>query len=181
MEKIPTVFERDWDGDRSRVTEQVHEGCEWVLAGEGVATRKFDGTCVMFDGDKWWSRREVKTGKMPPSGFVASETDGATGKIIGWEPIGQSSFFKFFEEARENIDFASGTYELCGPKVQGNPEGFEDHVLVEHATATPYIVERTFRGMRDLLAHIDVEGFVFHHEDGRMAKIKGKDFGLRRP
>jgi hypothetical protein len=42
-----------------------------VLDGEGVATRKYDGTCVMFDGDGWWARREVKPGKTAPAGFVA--------------------------------------------------------------------------------------------------------------
>ena len=47
MKKIPTVFERDWNGDRSRVVDVVHPGCEWVLAGEGVPTLKQDGTCCM--------------------------------------------------------------------------------------------------------------------------------------
>lgn len=41
MKKIPTVFVRDPD-DRKHVLPQVTPGCEWVLAGEGRATRKFD-------------------------------------------------------------------------------------------------------------------------------------------
>src|SRR5207237_1222319 len=60
MQKIPTLFVRD-EQDRRYVTEVVTPGCEWVMADEGQATRKFDGTCVMLDqhGD-WWARREVK-------------------------------------------------------------------------------------------------------------------------
>jgi hypothetical protein len=183
MQKIPTLFERDWEGDRSRVTEQVVPGCEWVLEGEGVATRKYDGTCVMFDGEKWWARREVKDGKPTPPGFISSGHDHVTLKNVGWEPIEQSSFAKFHAQALLDTEFRAqpGTYELCGPKVQGNPEHFDSHVLIRHADADPYIVPRTFGGMRDLLMELDVEGFVFHHEDERrMAKIKGRDFGLKR-
>ena len=34
-----------------------------MIKGEGQPTRKYDGTCVMFDGAEWSARREVKTGK----------------------------------------------------------------------------------------------------------------------
>ena len=183
MNKIPTMFERDWDGDRSRVTDVVHPGCEWVLEGEGVATRMYDGTCVMYDGTSWWARREVKFGKTDPPNYRAVELDETTGKTIGWEPIDQSSFAKFFNEAVSHTDeWIVGTYELCGPKVQGNPEGYSEHVLVEHASADRIeFSPRTFDGIRDALTAFDVEGFVFHRDDGRMAKIKKRDFGLRRP
>lgn len=183
MQKIDTLFERDWEGDRSRVTDVVHPGCEWVLDGEGVATRKYDGTCVMVDEDgAWWARREVKDGKTPPPGFRSTGHDHITLKNIGWEPVEQSGFAKFHAEAiAAGDEWIAGTYELCGPKVQGNPEHFESHVLIRHEVAQPYIVPRTFEGIRDLLGELDVEGFVFKHEDGRrQAKIKGKDFGLRR-
>lgn len=35
-------------------------------------------------------------------------------------------------------------------------------------------------GLRSYLANKDIEGIVWHHPDGRMVKIKGKDFGLKR-
>lgn len=182
MEKIPTLFERDWEGDRSRVTEAVHPGCEWVLDGEGTATRKFDGTCVMLDdAGHWWARREVKDGKTPPPGFMSMGHDHITLKNIGWEPIEQSPFAKFhYQAVSAGDELAPGTYELCGTKIQGNPENFPGHVLISHATAQQIEVPRSFEGIRELLKKLDVEGFVFKHEDGRQAKIKGKDFGLRR-
>jgi len=182
MQKIPTLFERDWEGDRSRVTSDIHPGCEWVFGGEGVSTRKYDGTCVMFDGEKWWARREVKDGKQPPAGFISSGHDHVTLKNVGWEPIGGSSFARFFHQAIELSEPSiPGTYELCGPKVQGNPEGFSEHVLIEHADADQIVVsDRSFEGIRIALEENAIEGIVFHHEDGRMAKIKKRDFGLKR-
>ncbi|WP_438295804.1 RNA ligase 1 family protein [Streptomyces sp. HUAS TT7] len=188
MQKIPTLFVRDPE-DRRYVLDLVTPGCEWVAAGEGVATRKYDGTCVMFDGAAWWARREVKPGKTPPSGFRAVSTDGVTGRTVGWEPVGQSSFAKFHSEALANIDrlvgssesFSPGTYELIGPKINGNPEGKPGHWLVAHAEADVISLPgRTFEELRATvlkLAELDrVEGLVFHHPDGRMAKIKARDF-----
>lgn len=187
MRKIPTLFERDWDGDRSRVLPIVAAGCEWVLAGEGVATRKLDGTCMMYDGNVWYARRELKPGKQAPEIFLVADHDEATGKTFGWVPAAESPFIKPFLEALEADqkwevlqDWEPGTYELVGPKIQGNPEGYRTHQLISHAGAERYIVPRSFAGMRELLGELDVEGFVFHHEDGRMAKIKKRDFGLKR-
>ena len=74
----------------------------------------------------------------------------------------------------------AGTYELVGPKVNGNPERVSAHRLVEHAAAAKLdLSERTFEAIRTaVLAARDsdgCEGIVFHHEDGRMAKIKARD------
>src|ERR1700679_1790969 len=98
MRKIPTLFVRD-PTNRKYVLPEVTPGCQWVLDGEGVATRKFDGTCVMLDADKaWWARREVKDGKEPPPGFETVDHDDVTGKMVGWEPAKQSSFPKYLAE-----------------------------------------------------------------------------------
>jgi hypothetical protein len=40
MQKIPTIFERDWNGDRSRVIDKPNPACDWVFRGEGCATRR---------------------------------------------------------------------------------------------------------------------------------------------
>jgi hypothetical protein len=192
MRKIPTVFVRD-ENDRRYVTTDVTPGCEWVLAGEGVPTRKYDGTCVMFDGSYWYARREVKAGKLVPAGFESVNFDEMTGKTVGWEPIEQSAFAKYHAEAiaagalldRYPIDTpqAGGTYELIGEKINGNPEAMTGHVVVRHGYRA-YASDQALRdlkldhdGLREwLLAHPEWEGIVFHHPDGRMAKIKRRDF-----
>lgn len=184
MRKIPTVLVRD-EEDRSRVLPQITPGCEWVIKREGTPTRKYDGTCVMLDADgKWWARREVKPGKQAPPNFTPVHTDGTTGKTMGWEPIEQSGFAKWHAEALDGIrteDCAVGTYELCGPKVNGNPEGYEAHRLIFHG----YAME--LRSILDLDTPAELisfarwagdegyEGIVWHHPDGRMAKLKARD------
>lgn len=186
MKKIPTLFVRDWDGDRRYVLPQVTAGCEWVIKGEGIPTRKYDGTCVMFDGEHWWARREVKEGKPEPTGFVPLETDPETLKTVGWERVEQSAFYRWFRDARAEWAYPeAATYELIGPKVNGNPEGAARHLLIRHDWAENLDAEsvddvpRDFDGLAAWLHAHRYEGIVWHHPDGRMAKVKKRDF--RRP
>ena len=183
VRKIPTVFERDWNGDRSRVVDKVHAGCEWVLAGEGVATQKYDGMCCYFDGTTWFKRREIKAGQPTPPDFTVADHDEETGKTVGWVPIGRGPDDRYLREAADWADKkpAVGTYEFLGPKSQGNVERRDIHFFLAHAEAKTFAdVPRTFEGLRSWLAGRDIEGLVFHHPDGRMAKIKLRDFGLKR-
>lgn len=128
MKKIPTLFIRD-ENDRRYVRGFVNPGCEWVLEGEGRATRKYDGTCTLFDGHDWWARREVKRGKAHPPNFVEVDYDPTTGKTTGWEPMVQSPFARFHAEALTAFHGGPATYELVGPKINGSPDGFDAHVL----------------------------------------------------
>lgn len=198
MQKIPTVFVRD-EQDRRYVTDVVNPECGWVLEGFGTARRKYDGTCVMLDeaGD-WWARREVKSGKTPPANYVPVEVDGTTNKTVGWEPIEQSAFAKYHAEAvrllmlvestgqveRDEL-WAPGTFELIGPKVNGNPERRAEHVLVRHSHAEVLaLTDRSFAELRRILLFLNekygYEGVVFHRNPGdpdtEMAKLKARDF-----
>lgn len=183
MKKIPTLFERDWNGDRSRVTPQVHEGCEWVLAGEGVATRKMDGMCCMVRGGKLYKRRELRKSESAPPLFEAADHDEETGKTVGWVPCDVGPEDKWHMLAFEGRAFADGTYELVGPKTQGNPECYEAQTLVSHSDPSLILdpqSPRDFDSLRAWMAAQDIEGIVWHHSDGRMAKLKLRDFGLKR-
>lgn len=179
MKKIPTLFERDWNGDRSRVTPQVHAGCEWVLAGEGAATRKLDGTCCLIRAGKLYKRRELRQGDKVPPLFEQADFDDETGKTVGWVPCDPEDRWHMAAFETEP-GLPDGTYELVGPKVQGNPENWTGHQLIRHGSIMEDDVPRTFDGLRDWLAGQDIEGIVFHHRDGRMAKIKLRDFGIKR-
>lgn len=193
MHKIPTLFKRDPD-DMRRVLPEITPGCEWVLAGEGVPTRKYDGTCVMFDGLQWWARREVKQGRPYPPVFRLVDFDSFTGKSVGWEPVEQSPFAKFYRQAVIAVDedspmpveWEEGTYELIGPKINGNPERRLVHTLVRHADAE--IIEplylpsdplQAYGALAEVLSTLGnqgAEGIVWHHSDGRMVKLKARDF-----
>jgi len=176
MRKIPTLFVRDWDGDRRYVLPEVTPGCEWVTAGEGVPTRKFDGTCMMWDGDCWWARREIKPGKSVPAGYREIEHDPETGKTVGWEPAEQSSFAKHLVDAIGYGDAEPGTYELVGPKINGNPEQMDCNSLVPHGELELEDVPRDYDALAEWIRKCPWEGVVWHHPDGRMAKIKRRDF-----
>lgn len=190
MKKIPTLFVRDPD-DRSRVLPKVTPGCEWVLNGGGVATAKWDGTCILIDASGEYARREVKPGKDAPDGFMEVDYDPVTGKRFGWEPIEQSAFVKFFREAvasgwPNGAEPAFGTYELCGPKINGNPHEFWQHFLLPHAAsplAVPLKVTTlgSLASFREWLESLNCEGIVWHHPDGRRAKLKRRDLGLPWP
>lgn len=192
MKKIPTVFKRD-PVDPKYVTAEVHPDCEWVLLGEGTPTRKYDGTCVLIDNEgRVWTRREVKPGKTAPPDWVEVDHDEVTGKRVGWEPYEQSSFARYVVEAVNNAGgwdedgttpaIGPGTYELCGPKIQGNPEGFAEHVLIRHGREVINDLDDStydgvnFDSLRIWLQAHDWEGIVWHHPDGRMAKLKRRDF-----
>lgn len=180
MKKIPTVFVRS-EADRRFVTPEINPGCEWVFADPvAVPTRKYDGTCVMLDsGGKWWARREVKAGKPFPAEFQESEHDEVTGKSVGWEPMEQSGFARWHAEALASHPggLDPGTYELAGPRINGNPEGYGVHQLVAHATAQEIPgVPTGFADLAAFMSALPYEGIVWHHPDGRMAKLKRRDF-----
>jgi hypothetical protein len=182
MKKIPSLFARNHDTN-GLVRNEVTAGCEWVLAGEGVATRKYDGACCMLRAGVFYKRRTLRKGERPPADFEpATEFDPITGLQQGWVAVSlenpEDCYFREALEA-EPQPLPDGTYELCGPMIQGNLEKFSRHVLVPHGKEVLADCPRDFRGLMDYLRGRDIEGVVWHHPDGRMAKLKGTDFGRR--
>jgi len=195
MKKIPCIFKIDHVNHCT--TSIINPECQWVFDGEGIAQRKWDGTaCRILDG-KLYKRRQVKKGKASPVEFLLCETDPNTGNSFGWVPcvIGPEDkwhwegfdnacrgLFLELGEAPEN-----GTYELCGPQINGNPEKLEEHALINHSLAggfphpgPPVTVSFPHMALKSWLFYRDIEGIVFKHPDGRMAKIRKTDFGLER-
>lgn len=183
MKKIPSIFKRDFAGNPSLVTEEPEPLCDWVFRGEGIPTHKRDGTACMVRGGSLFKRYDAKQGKQPPEGFEpCQDPDPNTGHWPGWVPVTPDDkwhVWAFYVEG--NGDFVDGTYELCGPKLQANPEKYKTHVFVKHGAETLPDTDRTYKGIREFLAQHELEGIVFHHPDGRMAKIKRTDFGLKWP
>lgn len=196
MKKMKTVFKVDRNNGHVAFNEVV-EGNEWVLNGEGVATIKFDGTSCMFKDGVLFKRfdRKVKkefkrfigTDKLTndmfkeaPEGFIPCEEnpDPKTGHWPGWVPINEND--KWHIEGLKNTpDMSNGTFELVGPKVNGNKEKLDTHVLIRHGSRTvDDLVNRDFETIKEWLSKNFVEGIVFHHPDGRMAKIRRKDVSL---
>ena len=182
MKKIISLFQRNYEGDRL-VRNEIVPGAEWVINGEGKATRKFDGTCCMVNHGILFKRYDAKHDKTPPPRFIAAQDpDPVTGHCPGWIEVGNGNEDRWFREpfGGWNVPLIDGTYELCGPKIQGNPEHFEKHVLVPHGHEDLPDAPRTFEALKEWFRDRDIEGIVWWHPDRRMVKIKKKDFWGKR-
>lgn len=183
MQKIISLFQRNYEGDRL-VRDEIVPGAEWVINGEGSATRKWDGACCKIEDGKFYKRYDAKKGKTPPEGFIpAQEPDATTGHWPGWIEVTDKPEDKWFREGFEVTDGVfdgapDGTYELVGPKINGNKEKVPVHLLQPHKQAE-LEAPRTFNELKEWFKDQNIEGIVWHHPDGRMVKIKKKDFGYK--
>lgn len=171
-------------------TDVINEKSAWVFTEPAVATVKRDGTGVLITTEgEILVRRSVKKGKRIPQGFRLAETDPFTGHMFGVEPMEQSGFKTMLQEAlpATGKTLEPGTYELCGPKVNGNPEGFDHHVLIRHgAEVLPVIPDmqtvnpdEAFGLLKELFADLKangVEGVVWWGADDKRVKLRVKDF-----
>jgi hypothetical protein len=210
MKKIKTLFVRDYT--TGFVIPEITPGAEWVMEKTWPAHRKYDGTCVGLFltvngevrinegvgsdevnsksqiGEKWMARREVKQGHEFPEDFEIEQFDPTTKKTFGWEPIEQSPFYKHFLEAQDGLETKYlGTYELCGPKINGNPEELKKHTLVLH-WGTELIsnvlvldihemsVKDAYEALRATFEYMPIEGVVWYGHTNGMVKLKRKDF-----
>lgn len=179
MKKISTLYKKNPE-NLGRVINEVDPKNEWVINGEGVATRKFDGTATAIINGVFYKRYDVKNGRAIPDGAIScQDADPITGHWPHWVQPNPMTDKHFFEAFNALVDKSDGTYELCGPKVNKNREGFFSHVLVRHG-AEVLSPTRTWDGLIDFLINNDIEGIVFHHSDGRMCKIRKSDFGIKR-
>jgi hypothetical protein len=189
MQKIPTIFKRERQGRMYLATPEANPECQWVFAGEGIATDKIDGTCCAVIRGRLYARHCLKTGKPMPDGWRHWSGDPAQRTGHGWRPVGDGPEDRWHREALEGLgDLDECTCELIGPKIQGNPYRLERHQLKVHGSTLleghGLVFEqapRTFDGLRKWLEKNRTEGIVWHHPDGRMAKVKRRDFGISWP
>ncbi len=196
MKKISTLYKKD-PNDLGRVINEINPENQWVFTDEGVkATQKFDGTsCAIINGELY-KRYDVKKGKAVPEGAVpCQEPDEVTGHWPHWIKCSSikpedkwhwEAFIRLMSDvtvaAVLSDNYFDGTYELCGEKVQGNPEGIDGHSLIEHGSTEACIKKSkwTFDGFKEWLTNVDMEGIVFHHPDVRMCKLRKSDYGIKR-
>ncbi len=112
--------------------------------------------------------------------------DGVTKQWPGWLPVDPHNPSDRYH--RYGLEWAlgvfgpalpEGTYELVGRKVQGNYYDLSDIQLWPHGLLrfSDVVVPRSYEGLYVFLGGANIEGVVWHHPDGRMAKIKRADFG----
>lgn len=202
MKKTPIVFLMDYENDQ--ITSQVRTGCEWVVNGEGTPTIKYDGQAALWKDGKLWKRYDRKLNKKaqarynkgldlgpitmdlfkdPPDGFVPCEDspDPVSYHWPGWVPVSKDNPADvWFLEALANlVDPEDGqTFELVGPSLAKNVYNLDKHELWKHGKDVVDLPDRSIDAIKSYLQNVNHEGIVFHHPDGRMAKIRKKDFKM---
>ena len=190
MKKIPTLFEREFsDHSVSAIYDKVTPGFDWVLAGEGTATIKYDGSCCAIINGMLYKRYDAKRGKKPPEGAIpCCNPDPVTGHWPHWCLCSTNNpEDKWYVAAMLHTMYSNGlcslpdgTYEAIGPHFQGNPYGLHVDGLKPHGEDT-VAVERSFDGIKRWLQTHPVEGLVFWKDGEPQCKIKRRDFGLPWP
>jgi hypothetical protein len=192
MKKISTLFKKD-PQDLGLVTNEVSPENSWVMDGDFIATRKFDGmACAIIKGELY-KRIDIKKKKQAPKDAIpCQEPDTKSGHHPHWvkcvrEDNKDNLFFEAFDLLLTKDE---GTYELCGERISTerfiqnfNVEKIEGHKLIRHGSEILDITDVTYEGLKDYLSNPenDIEGIVFYHkEDDRMCKLRKKDFGFKR-
>ena len=186
MKKIPTLFERKFEGHKIvDITKNVIDGMEWVLEGKGVATVKIDGACCAIIDGEFYKRYDAKKGKNPPKGAIpCCDPDPITGHHPFWAKVDANDpADRWFVEAERNSRYKDTqmasyrTYEAIGKHFNGNPYNLDHDTLVPHGEEVVE-VPRTFEGIRDYLENHYIEGLVFWLDGEPKCKIKRSDFGF---
>jgi hypothetical protein len=190
MEKIPTIFDRNWDTNR-KVNEKLVVDFDFD---NSIATEKLDGTnvrvtvrnhiVVRVEKRRNPDKIQKAKGIVDPWYVDAYESDKADGSIF---------------DAVKNTDFSTvpdgeWSAEALGEKIQGNPLNLVGHTLfifslVDWCERVKYDnVPTDFDGLKKWLPiqktkfgnDTGIEGIVWHNlKTGEMCKIKIKDFDFK--
>lgn len=188
MKKIPTLFEREFDGHKIvSISDKITPGCEEAFT-KGIATVKIDGACCAIIDGIFYKRYDAKKGKTPPEGAIpCCDPDPVTGHWPHWVKIDFTNpDDKWFVEAYNNatdygqLTLSDATYEAIGKHFNGNPYKMDYDTIDRHGCGRIEI-ERTFDGVKNYLTKSNMEGLVFWLNGEPVCKIKRTDFGLSWP
>lgn len=191
MEKIPTIFDRNWEGNRKVNAKLIVPDFDFANA---IATEKLDGMnvritvrnhmVVRVEKRRNPNKNQKKLGIKDPWYVDAQESDKNDQYIF---------------DAIKNTDFSAvpdgeWSAEALGEKIQGNPLNLVGHTLFIFTLESwknkiafsnvPYTFEelKTWLPQQKSLFGNDcgIEGIVWHNlNTGAMCKIKAKDFDYK--
>lgn len=186
MEKIKTIFERNWETNR-KVADQLAVDFDFANA---VATEKLDGMNIRITMRNGHVVR-IEKRRNP------SKEQKAMGIVDPWyvDTHPENAEDKWLLDAVASTDLTAvpdgeWSAEALGKHIQGNPLNLEGHQVFLfslpdwRARITFVDVPHTFAELKEWLAvqkstigtDARIEGIVWHHPDGSMVKIKRKDF-----
>lgn len=188
MEKILTIFDRNWDGNRKVINQLVVSDFNF---GRARATEKMDGMnvrvtvrnqqVVRLEKRRNPDKAQKKLGIKDPW-YIDADHNNKGGAYL-FEAVADSDF--------STVPDGEWNAEALGPKIQGNPLQLEAHTLSIFSLSgwrervTFEDVPTEFEALKSWLGSqqskfgkdCGIEGLVWHDEaTGRMCKIKLKDF-----
>ncbi len=182
MNKIKTIFDRDWEGNRKVINKLIVDfdfataTATEKLDGTNVRATIRNGTCVRLEKRRNPDKKQKAMGIEEPWYVDADPYDSGD---------------KYLFEALENSplqELPDGEWsaEAIGPKIQGNPLGMTEHMLVFFSLGQAPVLENVptdYEGLKAWLpkqmsavGSCPIEGVVWHGKNGDMVKIKAKDF-----
>lgn len=196
MQKIPTIFERDWDGNRGVIDKFIEVEGHLTATGSNLlptelkigtpATEKLDGTNVRLT-----VRNHILV--ILEKRRNPSKLDKGRGVEEPWY-VDANEFSpedKWIYDAVKNTDLSDipdGEWsgEAIGSNIQGNPLGLDKNIVVLFSLGQAPVFENVpvaFNELKEWLPKQqskygtgNIEGIVWHLSNGEMFKIKTKDF-----
>ena len=186
MNKIKTIFERDWNGNRKVIDKYINYFNPDILV-NAIPTEKLDGTNVRITVRNNTVVR-VEKRRNP------DKLQKAKGIEEPWykDADEYNPEDKWIFDAIKNTDFSivpDGEWsgEALGKNIQGNPLNLENNRVVFFTLNQAPIFENVpndYEGLKEWLPKqkskygndCGIEGIVWHCLDGSMFKIKVKDF-----
>lgn len=186
MRKILTIFDRNWKTDRKINTKLIVD----FDFENAIATEKLDGTNIRVTVRNGIVVRSEK--RRNPSKIQKQK-----GIVDPWyvDIDEYSSHDKWMVDAVKNTDFSSvpdgeWSAEAIGKNIQGNPLNLEnnqififslpswrDKIQLHDAPHSFLELKDYFNTKKSIIGNdCLMEGIVWHHPNGRMVKIKRKDF-----
>ena len=185
MKKIKTIFERDWEGNRTCINKFI-DGFTPALLTDAIATEKLDGTNVRITIRNGTVVRIEK--RRNPDKIQKHK-----GIIEPWYiDASQSTEDKWINDAVANTDTSAITDgewsgEAVGKNIQGNPLNLNKNIVVffslgqsptfENVPTNYGELKEWLKNQKSRYGHdCGIEGIVWHCKNGDMYKIKVKDF-----
>lgn len=187
MNKIKTIFDRNWEGDKAVVNKYVDKFAETAIK-NGIATEKIDGMnvratirngiCVRLEKRRNPDKIQKYKGIEEPWYVDASEFDKGN----------QWLFDALKNTELKGLPDGEWSGEAVGPNIQGNPLNLPTNRVVFFTLGqapTFEDVPTDYEGLKAWLpiqkskygTDCGIEGIVWHClGDGEMYKIKTKDF-----
>lgn len=183
MNKIKTIFDRDWGGSRKVVNKPL---IDLSILKDAVATEKLNGTNVRVTVRNRIAVRvekrknptkEQKAAGIEEPWYIDANINDPQDKWI------------FDGLSNTNLELPDGEWsgELVGPNIQGNPLELEKNIIVFFSLGQAPVfndVPINYEGLKNWLPKqkskygddCHIEGIVWHLSNGDMYKIKVKDF-----